>query len=94
MPEVSHGFKGEAGKRSKRATKSNDDEQTPARIEQHSLAGPDHEETDNKAARYIDKQRSIGKNRPERSSQKAADEPACVRAYDGAARDGKEFADG
>src|SRR6476620_10913845 len=59
--EISHGFESEAGKRSERATESDHDEQTPAWIEQHALAGPDHKEANDKAAAHVDEQCSIWK---------------------------------
>src|ERR1700730_11888788 len=62
--EISHGLEGVAGKGRESAAEANYDQQTPARIDQYPLRGPDHEEADNHASRDIDHQGSVRKHRP------------------------------
>src|SRR5258708_30362408 len=52
--EVSHSFKGEAGKSGKRAAEADYDQQTPTGVEQDALGCPDHEEAHNEAAGHVD----------------------------------------
>src|SRR5438132_1291405 len=59
---VSHGLESETGKRSEPSAEADDDQQSPARIGQNSLACPDHEPAHNEAAEHIDYESSVREN--------------------------------
>ena len=80
--EISHRLKCEAGECGEGAAKSHYDQQAPARIEQDTFRGPNHEEADNEAAADVYEKCSVRKNRAEKFCGIAADDPARVSPYD------------
>src|ERR671923_273704 len=62
--EVGHALESETGKRGEASTKTDNDQKSPPRISQYTLAGPDHEPADNETSEHIDHERAIGEDRP------------------------------
>src|SRR5271165_210513 len=60
--EIGHCLVGVARERGERSAEADDDQQSPARIDQNSLRGPDHEESNDEAADDVDGQSSVRKN--------------------------------
>ena len=63
----------------------------PAGIDQHSLGGPDHEESNDEAADDIDGQSSVGKDGAEFSGGEAAQQISQVGADNGGDGYGEEI---
>src|SRR5436190_10435905 len=80
MFKVRHGFKRIAGRSCVCATETNHHKKPPARIEQHTLGGPDHKKAHDNAASDVDKKRAVRKDRPQYFGGEAADDVTGVGA--------------
>src|ERR1700704_3115945 len=78
--EKGHGCERIAGESGERAAKPDYHQQSPARVQQHSLAGPDHEEPNHETAHNVDDERSSGKNRAKFFGSKPAEKKTQVCA--------------
>ena len=84
--EIRHSFERVAGKRGERSAEAHDHQQSPPRVDESALGGPDHEEAHDEAAHDVDEECSHWEDRTKFSGGEAAEEISKVGADDGGDR--------